>query len=312
MTTYAWTPFPPTQCVRQAWLTLGGRSVLLDNPAGGWFCTELTLGWPEVRAVVNNRPDDDGIDDRTQYFGSRAITANVTVLAGAGARIDDVADNFAPFMLPSVRSVLHFILDRPGATERTITVRAAGYQYAIAGNSQRDVQLSWVASDPNVYDPTVNNVAAWAGSSTAQGRSYPLTFPRVYPTGGGSSTVGTLRSAGDLYYQPLLRIYGPITTPRVHISWTPDGVASGGAFDVTFVTGFQIDALHWVDVDTNNKTAFRDSDPTQSVFASINFAATTWPVLPPNPGFSYMQLWGSGSTSNVTQVQAIWQDAYLT
>ena len=309
--TPAWNP-PPTSCVRQAWLTLGALLVPLESRAGGWFCTSLDLGFPTVRAVVSNRPDTDGIDDRTQYFGERAITANITALVGAGARIDDVADNFAPFMTPSARPVLHYVLDRPGAAERTITVRAAGYAWKVEGDNQRDIQLQWVAADPNVYDPNLQTVTAWSGSSTAAGRAYPLTYPRAYPTGGGSSTTGTINSPGDLPVQPLLRIYGPITTPRVYLQTLTSPGVNGPQYRVWFATGFQVNAGEWVDVDTDNKTANRNSDPTQPVFASINFVSTVWPVLPVAPGYTYLSMTGTGATNQVTQVQAIWHDAYLT
>lgn len=307
-----WYP-PPATCVRRAWLTLGatGQTIDLENRAGGWFCTELNLGYPNVREVVSNRPDQDGIDDRTQYFGARAVTANITALAGAGARIDDVADNFAPFMQPSLRPVLHVILDRPGAAERTMTVRAAGYGYQIAGDNQRDIQLAWVASDPYLYDPTVQTATAWGGSTTAQGRTYPLTFNRTYPAGGGTSTTGVISSAGDLPVQPLLRIYGPITAPQVNFVSYTGGVRTGPGGRVAFVSGFVIGAGDWVDVDTDNKTAFQTGDPTRSVFNQLNFATIVWPVLPVLPSTTNMVLSGSGVTSAVTQVQAIWHDGYL-
>jgi hypothetical protein len=214
-------------------------------------------------------------------------------------------------MVPSARPVLHYVLDRPGAAERAITVRAAGYAWPISGDAQRDIQLAWVAADPSVYDPNVQTAIAWAGSSGQSGRVYPLTFPRTYPTGGGTSTNVVINSPGDLPLQPLLRIYGPIVTPRVYFQLMASvGVQAGNA-QVAFNSGFQIDAGHWVDVDTNNKTVYRDSDTTQPAFAALNFASTVWPYLPVAPGYTYMTLGGSGSTNQVTQVQAIWQDAYL-
>jgi hypothetical protein len=297
--------------VRRAWLTLGAQTLLLEDPASGYFCASLDLGYPTVRAVTSNRPDDDGIDDRTQFFGERTVTVEVTALVGAGARIDDVADNFAPFMVPSARPVLHYVLDRPGLAERTITLRPAGYAWKVEGDNQRDIHLAFVAADPAVYDPTIQTVIAWSGSTGGSGRVYNLSFPRTYPTGGGTSTVGIIRPHGDLPVQPLLRIYGPITTPRVLLQSYSGGVLVANWY-VNFVTGFQIDAGHWVDVDTNAKTAYRDSDPTQSVFSSLNFASTVWPYLPVDPSYTNLSLSGSGSTSGVTQVQAIWQDAYLT
>ena len=91
--TPAWNP-PPASCARRAWLTLGARTLLLEDPSSGYFCTSLDLGYPTVRAVTNNRPDDDGIDD--------------------------VADNFAPFMVPSARPVLHYVLDRAGTARELL------------------------------------------------------------------------------------------------------------------------------------------------------------------------------------------------
>jgi len=307
--TPAWNP-PPASCARRAWLTLGARTLLLEDPSSGYFCTSLDLGYPTVRAVTNNRPDDDGIDDRTQYMGERTVTANITALVGAGARIDDVADNFAPFMVPSARPVLHYVLDRAGTAERTITLRPAGYTWKVEGNQQRDIELQWVAPDPYVYDPTVQNVIAWSGSSTASGRVYPLTFPRTYPTGGGTGTTGRLVSNGDLPIQPLCRVYGPVTAPAIHFaSW--DGV-NNPAFWIYFVSGFSLGVNQWVDVDTNNRTAFLQSDPTQPAFAQLNFTSVKWPVLPVAPGYTTISLTGSGAMSGVTQVQTFWQDAFLT
>ena len=305
----AWTPYPDPSCVRRAWLTLGSQSIDLENPAGGWFCEELDLGFPAVRDVVSNRPDQDGVDDRTQFYGARAVSASIKVVAGAGAQIDDVADNFAPFMQPASRPVLHVILDRPGTAERTMTVRAAGYGWKIAGDSERDVQLQFVAADPYLYDPAVNTVVAYAGSSTANGRVYNLTFNRTYPAGGGVATSGRIQPAGTMPVQPLVRIYGPITAPRVYFATHP----GGGQVNqyIQFASGFVLGVNQWVDVDTKAHTAYLQSDTTQPAFVSINFAATIWPVLPVSPGWTDMTLSGSGAMSGVTQVQAIWQDGYL-
>jgi hypothetical protein len=199
-------------------------------------------------------------------------------------------------------------LDRPGAAERTIVVRASGYQWSVIGDSQRDIQLAWVAADPNVYDSVTQSTNAYAGSTTPSGRQYNLVFPRTYPTGGGSATIGDIVSNGDLPVQPLLRIYGPIDGPRVHFA--PQGGSTVRA-DVNFASSFHIDAQHWVDVDTNNKTVYRDSDPAQPAFAGLNFATTVWPYLPVMPSWTAIQLFGSGTLNNVTQVVAYWRDAFL-
>ena len=294
-----WTP--PSACVRQAWLTLGALTVPLENQPGGWFCSSLDLGWPDVRDVVSNKPDQDGVDDRTRYFGARAVTANITALRGAGARIDDVADNFAPFMAPNARPVLHWVLDRPGAAERTLTVRASGYSMPIVGADQRDIQLAWVAADPICRDPTVKTATAWSGSSSAPGRNYNLTFNRIYPVGGGSSTSANVSTPGDVPIRPFLRIYGPISGPWVYFATHP--------WRVGFQSSYVLNAGHWIDVDTANKTAYLDSDRTQSILNQMDWTSM-WPVIP--PGVTEIMTLHGSNMSGITQVQATWQDGYLT
>jgi hypothetical protein len=301
-----WTP-PPATCVRSAWLTLGSLTVGLEGP--GWFCPSLDLGFPEVREVVSNRPDQDGIDDRTQYFGARAVTADITALAGAGARIDAVAAQFAPFMVPSARPTLHYVLDRPGSPERTMKLRAAGYSWPIAGPSQRDIQLQWVADDPAALDPAEQTVIAYRGSSSAAGRLYNLTFNRIYPTGGASPSTGHMVIGGDLPVRPRLRIYGPVTGAQVDMA---PGTAGGPkAISVAFLNSFTIGAGHYVEVSTANRTAYLDGDASQSVIASIDWYRSVWGVLPANTT-SYLTFIIGSTTSGITQVQASWHDRYLT
>jgi len=293
--------------VRRAWLVLGNTTVQLENPPGGWFCENLDLGLPTVRAVTATKPDADGTIDRTQYFGDRAVTIAVHALVGAGARIDAVAAMFAPFMVPSARPVLHFVLDRPGVAERTVTLRPAGFSWPIVGNSERNIQLQFVAPDPAIYDPTVRNVPAWSGSGLAGGRTYPLAPPRSYPAGAAGPSTGVIHSNGDLPVRPLLRFYGPVTAPVATIA--VPGIP-GVTYTVGFLSTFTLAANQYVDVDTAAKTAYVNGDPTQPVLGQLNWAPLTWPVLP--VGVDNTLAMGGSSTSGVTQVQAIWQDKYLT
>jgi hypothetical protein len=297
-------------CVRQAWLDLYGDgtvTVPLENAAAGYFCTSLDLGFPAVRDVTSNRPDHDGVDDRTKYMGSRPITANITALHGAGARIDAVGPLFSQYMLPSARPVLHYILDRPGAAERTITVRGANYAGPIVGADQRDIQLQWVAADPYAYDPNWQQATAWSGSASGPGRQYPLGYPRTYPTGTGAANTAVMSTAGDVGIQPRYLIYGPITNPVLTI--TPS--TTGNPSYIRFQPGFVIPAGQWLDLDSAAKTANMNSVVTASVLSSIDWMNTTWAVVPPNPASATLALSGSSASGN-TQVQASWKDRYLT
>jgi hypothetical protein len=293
-------------CTRSAWLVLGSLTMPLENIAGGWFCSSLDLGYPEVREVINDRPDTDGAVDRTQLMGARLVSAEIKAEAGAGARIDDIADNFAPFMVPSVRPVLHYILDRPGAVERTLILRAVAYAWQVQGGIERDIQLQWKAADPIARDPTQRMVVALAGAAGGTGRTYNLIFNRTYPAGGGVPSTATIQSPGDVPVRPLLNIYGPITGPSV--VFTP---TTGAASKVAFVPAYRIDAGHFVQVDTVAKTANLDGPSGPSALAWLDWFNTSWPVLPLLPDTTAMGL-GGGSTTSSTQVQAIWQDGYLT
>lgn len=303
-------PAPPSSgCVRRAWLTLGATSIDLHDETAGYFCTSLVIGYPEVRSVVSNRPDQHGIDDRTRYFGSRVVTAEVVTFSSSAPSIDDVADSFAPYMVPNVRPTLHWILDRPGTPERTLIVRASDYAWAIEGDDERRIHLGWIAADPVARATDVSTASAWSGASVGAGRAYNLTFARTYPVGTSSPTTGVIRPTGDVPVRPLYRVFGPITYPRLHFpGMRGDGTAY--TFDINFVQSLTIGGSQWIDIDSANRTALLMGDPTQSVQSSIDWNTTTWGAIDPAPGYSYMQLTGS-STSDATQVTASWTEGFL-
>jgi hypothetical protein len=297
-------------CVRRAWLVMGTRTLELEDTDAGYAVTELDLGFPEIREVTNNRPDADGTDDRTALMASRAVSANITTLGAGTMTPDEVATLFAPYMVPTARPELHYVLDRPGTPERMATLRAAGYTWPVSGSRKREIHLSWVAPDPVMRDPATQTSSSRAGSSSTAGRVYNLVPPRIYPLGGGSSTAGEIRSPGDVAVRPLFRIFGPITDPRLTFD-VMDPAYPLASYAIAFVPGTRIDAGHWIDVDADRKTVFRDSDPRQSAMAEVDWHASTWPVFPPAPAVTYFHLYGS-STSAVSQAEAIWMDGYLT
>jgi hypothetical protein len=298
---------PAGGCIRRAWLTMGSRRLPLEDEAAGYYCTELDLGYPEVREVSANRPDRDGTDDRTHLMGARALSANITA-RGGGLDVDEIGALFAPFMTPAARPELHYVLDRPGTPERFATVRASGYTWPVSGAKTREIHLGWVAPDPVMRDPTLHRVSAHSGASVTGGRPYPLLFPRAYTAGGGSATTGVIEIAGDLPVRPVLELYGPITDPVVILA-VDDPDAPAPLFEIIFDAGFRVDTGRWVSIDTDARTAHDDQGA--SIMGEIDWAATSWPVLPIAPALTYLTLTGS-STTGVSQVQALWSDGYLT
>lgn len=301
----------PEPCTRRAWLELNGATLALEDRAAGYFCPELDLGWPEVRDVVNNRPDAQGVDDRTTLFGGRVVSANITALAGAGAIIDAVASSFAAYMVPANRPYLHYVLERVDNPERVLgPLRASGYGWPIAGADQRDIQLQWVAADPFAYGTTEHVAEARAGDAVPPGRTYPLTFDRTYPESGGSASAGIITTVGDVPAQPFLRIFGPITEPQVTIEVT---LAAGGSTvqRVWFKPTFRIAAGEYVDLDTVARTAYVMGNPLRPALRYLEWTNVQWPVVPPAPGSGRLSL-GGFSTGDSTLVHATWRDGYIT
>jgi hypothetical protein len=192
-----------------------------------------------------------------------------------------VASLFAPFMLPVARPVLHYVLDRPGASERTLALRASAYSMPIVGGNQRDIQLQWEAPDPIAYDVLTRTVTAT-----------PATAAAISPN-------------GDLPASPLFRITGPITAPVVTLTPT-----SGPAWTLAFLPTFTVAAGHHVDIDTDDRTIYYDSNPAQSRLASLDWSQSSWQWVA-NGQATLMALSGSGTTG-ATQVVATWNDGYLT
>jgi hypothetical protein len=272
-------------CVRQAWLALGGNTIQLDNPSGGWMCQSLDLGTPIMRTVMNNAPDQDGIIDRTQYMGARTVTAAITALTTAGARIDDVADNFAPYMVPSARPVLHYVLDRGTNPERTLTLRPDSYDWPIVGATQRDIALQWIAPNPIAFDPAQKSATALWGANSAN-----------------------INTAGDVPARPLVQVTGPLTNGQIVTTAFPStGPPSFATYTIQLSTTLGAGQVLTLDCAAHTATLAG-----QSVLNQINWALTTgWPVLPVGPSYArfILQL-GSGSTG-ATQATFLWNDGYI-
>ena len=88
----------------------------------------------------------------------------------------------------------------------------------------------------------------------------------------------------------------------------------GAVYLVALEPDYAIDTGHYLEVDTAAHTVYVDGDRTQPKLSALDWSQLTWPVIPPAPDGATMELAGAPGglvTSGVTQVQATWQDGYL-
>jgi len=175
----------PLVTTRAARLVLGNLDVPLDDWVSGYTCQELTIGSPTIREVVNNKPDRWGTDDQTTLWGSRAVTANLICWADGDKGLDDIADLFAPFMVPGARPTLIWTRHSQVGGERSISLRPVEIASPMISIATRSIHLAFVAPDPLVYDIDEQLATAFAGPSWLPGREYNLTYRG--PPGDGPS-----------------------------------------------------------------------------------------------------------------------------
>lgn len=294
---------------RRAWLTLDGRTVELEDLDAGYACVTLDLGWPEVREVVNNRPQRNGIDDRTRLVGGRVVTAEVAAW-GQNMALDDIARLFAPFLNPAYRPVLHYVTFSNEVGERTITLRASDFAAPMVPPYDRPMHLSWVAPDPTAYSTELRTAAAWAGPSTVAGIVFnddQIVFNDtqvIFPSGSGQAVPGVIDNRGDSDIEPLIRIYGPITAPRLV------GTVAGRTWAFAFTPATVIDPGDWVTVDMAAGTVYFDDNPAVSMMGDVSWSTSSWLAVPAGAQVTF-NLFGS-STTTVTQAVATWREGFWT
>jgi hypothetical protein len=180
----------------------------------------------------------------------------------------------------------------------TIGLRGSQLSAPFTDRNVSAFSVSWVAPDPVAYALSPQTV--WvAPEGNFTGRTYNLTFNRVYPHADGGSGIVTVTNAGDKGTWPRLLIYGPCTNPAIW--WvTPPGAVVFSSLTVA--------AGDYLDVDTFNQTALVNSDPASSRYDALDFAQTVWAPL--DPGDTTLRF-APATFAAPCQLAVIWYDAWI-
>lgn len=248
-----------------------GELVLLDHAdfRHDLYLTGLDVRSPEVRAVTAGRTDTDGEDDQTALHGAAALSATVELRDHPAALVDQINAYLHPRRRPWL-----IVFDTEWAGERKLRLRADQWSSPIdhKAHLQRAQQLQWRVPAGVWEAVEATSFTVTAGAGELAGRSYPLRFPRLYPT---TSAAGSFdhTNLGGTWAHWRGRLYGPCRGPR--LSEDISGQTIG------FVEDLVIPAGEYVEIDTRDRSAYYMSDPSLTRLNLIDFETTSWWQMAP-------------------------------
>jgi hypothetical protein len=225
----------------------------------------LDVPFPAVRAVTEDRTDDDGTRDSTMRHGPRAVSVQLRLTEGLASLTDELNG----FLHPSARPYLH-VTDDEWAGERRLRLRVDQQSAPMSVDLYpfaRDVQAQWVVPDGvwEAAEPVEFVVNADTGTLT--GRTYPLSFPRTYPTTMAAGALDHV-NPGSTWQHFTARLYGPCNGPRLTNDTT--------GLSLVFTEDLALPAGDYLEVDTRDRTAYYLSQAGASRLGFVDFAASTW------------------------------------
>lgn len=244
----------------------------LDD-ANGFDVASVDLGFPSIRATTAPRALADGEDDRTTYYGARAVVLSGTVVPSSTLTRQEVLDRLRAFLNPRLRPILYFTLESTGA-ERRIILRGDASSAPIERPGSAKVTVGW-KGPLGIQEAAAETLeTALATPALEPGRSYPRTYMLTYPD---SSPIGSVvvSNAGNVAAYPVLELYGPATDPRV------ENITGGGRLEFT---GLTLGIGDFLEIDVRERTILFNGLDGASRYAFLDFAASSWRGLELGPG----------------------------
>lgn len=271
----------------------------LDVDDGVAYVTQsVQLHLPEVRAVVEPRVEADGTFDHTAYFGARAVVASILAFAAPGVSVEDRLDAVRRYLRPWARFALHWT--PVGSTvPRRIVVRVNTHDVVISDPRYVQTTLALVAPSglmESVDEHTVTLSPAAIGVEL--GRTYNLTFNRVYPASTGGPSEVIVHNAGTAATLWRAQLYGPCTDPKLFNNTSGQTLA---------FTGLTLPRGVYVELVPEDHTAYLNSDPTLSVYDRLTLDSTWWSLESGDNRIAFApSAFDTGAVAVIT-----WRDAWL-
>lgn len=255
------------------YLDLDGTQLQLTS-VNGFNVREFNLGYPVPRTVVDNRPNIDGTDDRTRFFGARVVSLSIDLVGDKWALMDQLS----PYMLPGARPYLVF---DEAAQPRRFRLRASDESKLIQSpTNAQNVFLQWVAPDGVAETVNQSSVNVFASQQVSPGFTFDLDFDLSFPNASpsGRTNVPTL---GNARCYPVMQLWGPCTNPQIDNLQDVDelGVTKKLAFSISLSSG------QYLEVDTRNRTVLLNGNSNQPRYNTLDFSVSRWWTLAPGNNF---------------------------
>lgn len=265
-------------------------------PRDGLKLQGLNAPFPAAREVVEQRTDDDGERDTTELFG--ATSCSIELLATqTGASFKD---ELGRFLHPRSRPYL-VVSDDEWAQERRLLLRSDQFAAPLTVDlppAMRRMQAQWKVPDGvweavDLVSETVNADAAASG-----GAAYPRTYPYSYAatTSAGAST---LSNQGGTPAHIVARLYGPCTGPSL--------INETLGEEITFTDGLVLGSGEYVEVNTQDRSAYLNSSTSLSRLNYLDFEVSAWWLLDPgDQQVRYAPSLVSGAAAAVITYRPAW------
>lgn len=288
-------------------LTAEGVEPLALDRSLGWVVRAVDLGSPDVREVINDRPNADGAIDTTTHVGARPVVLNLRLVSHPNQQLSlaGMVDRLALFASPKLRATL-IIED---GLRQVSGLRGVPLVAPITTPTHRDVTLSFVAANGIIESVTLNveTVFPSSGENQADGIEFDgiefdgVEFPAVDAPG-----VGQITNAGNFDAYPLLRLFGPFGDEGNAADETVVGNLTTGR-TLTLV-GTAIAAGDYLEIDTRAKTLRVNGLASQSRQNRLKFPESRWFTLVPAGNEIAFR---PDTVSGNAQAEIRWRDAYL-
>lgn len=275
------------------------------DPLKGWGTLNIDLGDPVTREYMENRPDEDGADDYTEFVGASNVTISfelveldqdmwsmITRLRGFTAPRTPVRMYFqlsdtAPEVYADLRRntftnplnnlwVTNPVIQwtNPGGVWKTVAESSVNVQpnnpLELGRSYDRiygdTVSISWLDSDGLPWLTTPDN-EEWLTQGLPGSTGEDRGYPSMEPLG----SVQAINN-GNTAARPLIRIYGPCIDPAISNETTGKGF-------YTIPGELTIEEGDYVEINYDERTILVNGDDAFSVYDAFDWSISEWWTL---------------------------------